>query len=296
MDKDSYEFSCYNSNCQRRAFDNGGHLITAVANYATPFTETQIRRKSYLRAVLVLRTLASRRLCVLMLDLELDDLILKMFEQFLDTKSQPDARLSDMERIMTLIVEESEECSFELLSLLSISAEDLINTENEKTPARVAPKISGSTGNSRGKRKKGVTNTASQGDVEPKRKRALKKNETEGTGDAAEIHGEDSTPSKTDGIRSSPETRTEFPVLQLDAGLQKLGMSAPIGHATEQPGDGSEFSGAAKDQGEELVGRKIKVWWPSDDQKTERWEIVEYEEDSKATEDTRPPIVSSPSW
>ncbi|KAK1363988.1 hypothetical protein POM88_039549 [Heracleum sosnowskyi] len=40
--------------------------------------------------------------------------------KFLDTKScsQPDARLSDMERIMTLIVEESEECSFELPRVL----------------------------------------------------------------------------------------------------------------------------------------------------------------------------------
>ncbi|KAK1363991.1 hypothetical protein POM88_039552 [Heracleum sosnowskyi] len=535
--------------------------------------------RSYSRAVLVLRTLASIRLCVLMLDLELDDLILKMFEQFLDMKSQPDAILSDMERIMTLIVEESEECSFELLSvllksvkrenqnvsplswelgqkvlkncadilrseipkavnsmgialnefaeivasigqvtlktdnvvdtenfvsddisirkngedadeqprsgmigggsdtlvheislancqqasatalsnsqvkdiskeavtqqspkkrgrkpnslrkeeegydnswvigissshktpsrgknprkrskssnssasagltspaepgkepkslafsvksvqgaslpsplsgncsipenvhsrpqsgvhqkeklnssmnpdnglnLLSVSVEDLINTENEETPARVAPKTSGSAGNSRRKRK-GVANTASQGDVKPKRKRAVKKNEIERTGDAAEKHGEDITPTKTDGISSSQETRTEFPVLQLDAGLQKLGRSAPIGHATEQPGDGSEFGEAAKDHGEELVGRKIKVWWPADDQfyrgvitgfdperkkhkveyvdgdeenlylRTERWEIVEDEEDSEATEDTRPPLVSSAS-
>lgn len=32
--------------------------------------------------------------------------------------SQPDAILSDMERIMTLIVEESEEPSFELLTVL----------------------------------------------------------------------------------------------------------------------------------------------------------------------------------
>lgn len=538
--------------------------------------------RSYSRAVLVLRTLASIRLCVLMLDLELDDLILKMFERFLDTKKyapQPEAILSDMERIMTLIVEESEECSFELLSvllksvkrqnqnvsplswelgqkvlkncadilrsdipkavnsmgialndfaeivasicqvtlktdnvdtetfvsddisirkndedadeqprsgmigggsdtlvheislancqqisatplsnsqpkdkskeavtqqspkkrgrkpnslrkeeegydnswvigissshktpsrgknprkrsnpsnssalagltspaesgkepkslafsvknvqgaslpsplsgnrsipesvhsrpqpgvhqkeklsssvnpdnglnLLSVSAEDLIKTEDEETPARAAPNISGSAGNSRGKRKKGVVNTVSQGDAKPKRRRAVKKNDIERTGDAAEKHREDIIPTKTDGISSARETRTEFPVLQLDAGLQKVGRSAPIGHATEQPGDGSEFGGAAKDHGEELVGRKIKVWWPADDQfyrgvitgfdperkkhkveyvdgdeenlylRTERWEIVEDDEDSEATEDTRPPIVSSAS-
>lgn len=42
--------------------------------------------RSYLRAVLVLKTLSSIRLCVLMLDLELDELILQMFERFLDIK------------------------------------------------------------------------------------------------------------------------------------------------------------------------------------------------------------------
>ncbi|KAL8117414.1 sister chromatid cohesion protein PDS5 homolog D-like isoform X2 [Apium graveolens] len=211
------------------------------------------------------------------------------------------------------------------LNLLSVSVEDLFKTENEETPAQVAPKISGSSGNPRGKRKKGVVNTGSQGDAKPKRRRAVKKNEIERTGDAAEKHGEDMTPTQTDGISRSRETRTKFPVLQLDAGIQKLGRSAPIGHATEQPGDRSEFGGATKDPGEELVGRKIKVWWPADDQfykgvitgfdperkkhkveyvdgdeenlylRAERWEIVEDEEDSEATEDTRPPIVSSAS-
>lgn len=132
------------------------------------------------------------------------------------------------------------------LNLLSVSAEDLIKTENEETPAIVAPKISGSAGNPRGKRKKGVVNTASQGDAKPKRRRAVKKNEIERTGDAAENHGEDITPTQTDGINNFRETRTEFPVLQLDAGSEKLGRSAPIGHATEQPRDGSEFGGAAK--------------------------------------------------
>lgn len=133
------------------------------------------------------------------------------------------------------------------LNLLSVSAEDLIKTENEEMPEGVAPKVSGSAGNPRGKRKKGVVNTASQSDAKPKRRRrGYKKNEIVRTGDAAEKHGEDITPTQTDGISSFRETRTEFPVLQLGAGLQKLGRSAPIGHATEQPGDGSEFGGAAK--------------------------------------------------
>lgn len=544
--------------------------------------------RSYLKAVLVLKTLANIRLCVLMLDLELDDLVLKMFERFLDIKSQANDVLSDMERIMTLIVEESEECSFELLSvllnsvkrenqnvsplswqlgqkvlmncagilvsdipkavnsmgtayndyaeivasicqatlktdnadtekfvsddimvrevdedadeqprsgmigggfdtlvneisvadcqqrsvtslsnsqpkdiskevatqqsqkkrgrkpnslrkeeegydnswvigissshktpcrgknakkrtcnpssssalagiatppepgkefsvknvhgaslpsplsrncsipenvhsrpqsgvhqkgklnsstnpdnglnLLSVSAGNLLKAEDEETPPRVPPAISGSTGNPRGKRKKGLVNTASQSDAKAKRRRVVRKNEIERTGDAAEKekHREGLIPAKTDGICSSQETKTEFSEWQFDAVVQKLGRSAPIGHATEQPGDGFEFAGASKvkkrnctslpieeDHGEELVGRKIKVWWPADDQfyrgvitgfdlelkkhkveyidgdqenlylRTERWEIVEVEDDSEATEDTRPPIISS---
>ncbi|WOH09937.1 hypothetical protein DCAR_0729398 [Daucus carota subsp. sativus] len=205
--------------------------------------------RSYSRAVLVLKTLANIRLCVLMLDLELDDLILKMFERFLDIKSLPDALLSDMERIMTLIVEESEERSFELMSVLlksvkrenqyvspvswelgqkvlkncagilvldiqkAVSTMGMAYTEFSeivasicqvapKTDNVVASKVSGSTGNPRGRRKRGPVNTASQGDGKAKRKRAARKSET---GDAA-------------------------------------------------------------DHGEELVGRKIKVWWPADDQ------------------------------
>lgn len=38
----------------------------------------------YDKAVSVLRTLAEFRVCVVMLDLELDDLIIHMFKQFLD--------------------------------------------------------------------------------------------------------------------------------------------------------------------------------------------------------------------
>ncbi|KAL1809757.1 hypothetical protein ACET3Z_026747 [Daucus carota] len=206
------------------------------------------------------------------------------------------------------------------LNLLSVSAGDLVKTQSEGTPVRVASKVSGSTGNPRGRRKRGPVNTASQGDGKAKRKRAARKSET---GDAAVKNREGVIPSTTDGIGSSQEIKTEFPVLQLDAGVQKLGRSAPIGHATDKTSDEFAYGGASKDHGEELVGRKIKVWWPADDQfykgvitgfdrelkkhkveyvdgdqenlylRAERWEIVEDEEDSEATEDTRPPLVTS---
>lgn len=132
------------------------------------------------------------------------------------------------------------------LNLLLVSAGELIKTENEGTPAGVTPKISGSTGNSRGKRKKGSVNTAPQGDAKAKRKRAVRKSEIERTGCAAETHREGIIPTKTDGISSSRETRTELPVLQPDARVQKLGRSAPVGHVTEHHGDGFELNGTLK--------------------------------------------------
>ncbi|XP_020110173.1 neurofilament heavy polypeptide-like isoform X4 [Ananas comosus] len=76
--------------------------------------------RSYPRRVSILETVAKVRSCVVMLDLECDDLILDMFRNFLKTISSnhPESIFSSMETIMTLVIEESEDISKELVSCL----------------------------------------------------------------------------------------------------------------------------------------------------------------------------------
>ncbi|XP_077238085.1 uncharacterized protein LOC143879538 isoform X2 [Tasmannia lanceolata] len=76
--------------------------------------------RSYSKRVSILETLANVRSCVVMLDLECDALILEMFHHFLRAirESHPGNVVSSMETIMTLVLEESEEISSELLSCL----------------------------------------------------------------------------------------------------------------------------------------------------------------------------------
>ncbi|KAH0453112.1 hypothetical protein IEQ34_017436 [Dendrobium chrysotoxum] len=75
---------------------------------------------SYFKRVSILEIMAKVRSCVVMLDLECDDLILRMFENFLKSirTDHPINVFSSMETIMTLILEESEDISQELLSCL----------------------------------------------------------------------------------------------------------------------------------------------------------------------------------
>ncbi|XP_071731836.1 sister chromatid cohesion protein PDS5 homolog D-like isoform X2 [Rutidosis leptorrhynchoides] len=75
---------------------------------------------TYHKAIHILESVAKLRSFLLMLDLQCDALVLAMFEQFLSkTRSNHPHRVySDMETIMTLMIKESDEISFELLSLL----------------------------------------------------------------------------------------------------------------------------------------------------------------------------------
>ncbi|KAL5980453.1 hypothetical protein ACLOJK_028361 [Asimina triloba] len=83
---------------------------------------------SYAKRVSILETVAKVRSCVVMLDLECDALILVMFQHFFRAirDSHPDNVFSSMETIMTLVIEESEDISSELLSLIlsSVKKED----------------------------------------------------------------------------------------------------------------------------------------------------------------------------
>lgn len=78
--------------------------------------------RSFTKRVSVLETVAKVRSCVVMLDLECDALILEMFHHFLNTirLNHSENVYSAMETIMTLVIEESEEISSELLSCLLI--------------------------------------------------------------------------------------------------------------------------------------------------------------------------------
>ncbi|CAK8568553.1 unnamed protein product [Lathyrus sativus] len=89
-----------------------------------------ISSRSYAKRRAILETVAKVRSCVVMLDLECDGLILEMFQHFLKAirEHHPENVFSSMETIMTLVLEESEEISFDLLSPLL----DSIKKDNEE--------------------------------------------------------------------------------------------------------------------------------------------------------------------
>ncbi|XP_017700030.2 uncharacterized protein LOC103714235 isoform X2 [Phoenix dactylifera] len=79
-----------------------------------------VSSRSYSRRVSILETVAKVRSCVVMLDLECDALILEMFHHFLSTirPNHSENIFNSMETIMTLVLEESEDISTELLTCL----------------------------------------------------------------------------------------------------------------------------------------------------------------------------------
>ncbi|KAL9363527.1 hypothetical protein Peur_046312 [Populus x canadensis] len=76
--------------------------------------------QSYVKRASILETVAKVRSCVVMLDLECDALIIEMFQHFFKAirDYHPEDVFSSMETIMSLVLEESEDISVELLSLL----------------------------------------------------------------------------------------------------------------------------------------------------------------------------------
>ncbi|KAL9249430.1 Sister chromatid cohesion protein PDS5 homolog C-like protein [Drosera capensis] len=81
--------------------------------------------RSYGKRAAILETVAKVRSCVLMLDLECDELILEMFNLFFKTirENHPESVFSSMETIMALVLEESEEISPELINTILSSLE-----------------------------------------------------------------------------------------------------------------------------------------------------------------------------
>uniref|UniRef100_A0A1J3H7Y2 Sister chromatid cohesion protein PDS5-like protein A n=1 Tax=Noccaea caerulescens TaxID=107243 RepID=A0A1J3H7Y2_NOCCA len=76
--------------------------------------------RSYKKALAVLDTVSRVRSSLVMLDLECDDLILEMFQQFLKIISpdHPQLVLVSMETIMNTVIDESEEVPMDLLEIL----------------------------------------------------------------------------------------------------------------------------------------------------------------------------------
>ncbi|KAK4853751.1 hypothetical protein QYF36_013965 [Acer negundo] len=74
--------------------------------------------RSFAKRTSILETVAKVRSCVVMLDLECDALLVEMFQHFLKAirDDHPENVFACMETIMTLVVEESEDISQELLS------------------------------------------------------------------------------------------------------------------------------------------------------------------------------------
>lgn len=108
--------------------------ITRITAPEAPYTDDQMKQifkviveafemlwdtssRSYLKRVSILETVAKVRSCVVMLDLECDDLILDMFQHFLKAvrDDHPENVFTSMETIMSLVLEESEEIAPELL-------------------------------------------------------------------------------------------------------------------------------------------------------------------------------------
>ncbi|XP_061346896.1 sister chromatid cohesion protein PDS5 homolog C-like isoform X2 [Gastrolobium bilobum] len=88
--------------------------------------------RSYAKRTMILETVAKVRSCVVMLDLECDALILEMFQHFLKTirEHHPENVFSSMETVMTLVLEESEDISLDLLSPILAS----LKKDNEEVP------------------------------------------------------------------------------------------------------------------------------------------------------------------
>lgn len=92
--------------------------------------------RSYRKRVSIIETIAKVRSCVLMLDLECDDLIVEMFEHFM--KSVRDHHMTNiylpMVNIMALVLEESEEISVDMIKPLLASIKN--NSEGVLPVAR----------------------------------------------------------------------------------------------------------------------------------------------------------------
>ncbi|XP_055825077.1 sister chromatid cohesion protein PDS5 homolog C-like [Solanum dulcamara] len=94
--------------------------------------------RCYSKSVSIIEVLAKYRTCVLMLDLQLDSLIVQMFQHFLNSirPDHPDQVFMNIEEIMTMIIEESEEIPMQLLNVLVRILLISVKKENQNVSPR----------------------------------------------------------------------------------------------------------------------------------------------------------------
>lgn len=103
--------------------------------------------RCYSKAILILESVARLRSCVVMLDLECDSLITKMFKLFLEhiSSNHPHSVFLAMEKIMNVMIKESDSLSVELLKVLleSIKKENqTVSPQSFKLGAKVVEECS----------------------------------------------------------------------------------------------------------------------------------------------------------
>ncbi|KAG6409462.1 hypothetical protein SASPL_127502 [Salvia splendens] len=97
-----------------------------------------VSSRSYEKRATILETVAKVRSCVIMLDLECDQMIVDMFQHFLKAiRSYHSASINtNMETIMTLVIEESEDISTDLLAPILATLRS-----NNKAASAIAKKL-----------------------------------------------------------------------------------------------------------------------------------------------------------
>lgn len=97
---------------------------------------------SFGRRLVILETLAKYRSCVVMLDLECDDLVNEMFSTFFAVArdDHPESVLSSMQTIMVVVLEESEDVQDDLLSII-LSALGRNRSDVTKAARRLAMNV-----------------------------------------------------------------------------------------------------------------------------------------------------------
>jgi hypothetical protein len=90
---------------------------------------SHVSSHNYTKAISILDTVAKIRSCLMMLDLKCDALVVEMFQTFFKTISayHPHDVFSAMEKIMTMVIDESDDIFLDLLSPLFAS----VRKENE---------------------------------------------------------------------------------------------------------------------------------------------------------------------
>ncbi|XP_058226638.1 sister chromatid cohesion protein PDS5 homolog C isoform X2 [Rhododendron vialii] len=204
--------------------------------------------RCYTKAVSILHNIAAVRSCLVMLDLEFDELIVEMFQLFLNTirSDHPQSVFSDIEMIMSLVLEETEEIPLELIIPLLRSV--------KKGNQNISP--------TSWKLGENVLNKCAD-KLRPYLPPAVQFMGFD-VGDFAEIVFsicQDASRSEhLNGLPISATGPSSSDDSQLKKASQTKGKRKRIPEKEEVP----EMANGMENHGEELVGCQIKVWWPLD--------------------------------